>query len=112
MNDTSIPLVLKEAAPVRAFSVEEQAALRAKFPSRQAGRKVVVLSIEPTSLFQITSGDVFHTLKALAAAMGLATAAALCSYLRLARGAPAKLRGVTFQYLTDYQKGKSNEPTI
>ena len=44
--------------------------------------------------------------------MGLTSATALNSYLRHSSGAPAKLRGVTFQYLTDYQKGKSNEPTI
>ena len=112
MNDTSIPLVLKEAAPVRAFSVEEQAALRTKFPSGAHGRKAVVLLIEPGSPFQIEPGNIFPTLKALAAAMGLTSATARNSYLRHSSGAPAKLRGVTFQYLTDYQKGKSNEPTI
>jgi hypothetical protein len=99
-------IILNEVLKPLPLTADQKTALAAHFPSRRMGRKMVVLLVEPGSPFKIEPGNVFPTLASLAIAMGLNDSVPLCQYLRLTNGAPAKLRGVTFQYLTDYQKGQ------
>ena len=107
MNDI---LVLNELPKLPPITEAERAALDARFPSRKQGRKLVVLSIAlgdyGENVFPFKVGDVFPSVTEAARRIGHRTPVPLHTALRFANGAPAKLRGVTFQYLDVYQKGK------
>ena len=62
-------------------------------------------------IFPFSAGDVVPSVSDAARRIGRAVSVPLHMALKNARGAPATVRGVMFQYLTDYQKGKSNEST-
>ena len=103
-------IILNEVPKAPPLSPEERAALRAKFPSRYDGRKVVVLRVATDEygvekVFPFSSGDVFPSVTEASRRIGLGAPVPLHNALKKANGAPATVRGVTFQYLTDYQKG-------
>ena len=116
MSETETAPTLRELPKSQPLTTEERAALRARFPNRHDGRKVVVLAVATDEygvekIFPFSAGDVFPSVTDAARRIGLAVSVPLHLALKNTHGAPATVRGVTFQYLTDYQKGKSNEPT-
>ena len=117
MSETKTAPTLRELPKSQPLTAEERAALRARFPNRHDGRKVVVLAVATDDygvekIFPLSVGDVFPSVSDAARFIGLGSSVPLHLVLKNAKGAPARVRGVTFQYLPDFQKGKLNEPTI
>ena len=69
------------------------------------GRKLVVITGDGV---WFSDGQIIETAASAARLLGV-TPSWFYQQFKSANGAPAKLRGVTFQYLDVYQKGKSNE---
>jgi hypothetical protein len=89
-------------------SKEEQVAVAAtRFPRGRQSRPVLILAIKEGSPFRLQAGDVFPSITAIAKRLGLLSTPPVHTALKNANGAPATLRGVTCQYLNDYQKGKA-----
>lgn len=114
MDEIKTTLTLRELPKSQPLTTEELAALRERFVNRRAGRKVIVLAVATDDygvekLFPFSAGDVFSSVADASRRIGHASSVPLHMTLKAAHGAPATVRGVTFQYLTDYQKGKSNE---
>jgi hypothetical protein len=99
-------IILKEATLMVLPTEEEIAALRAKYGGRRAGRKIVVLALSADCPLILQPGSVFSKVKDFALSLGYTDGGnVIGQYLKKSNGAPATVRGVTFQYLTDYQNG-------
>jgi|HubBroStandDraft_3_1064219.scaffolds.fasta_scaffold136527_1 hypothetical protein len=98
-------LILNEVvavAPTEA-QLKQAAALIRKGP---VGRKIVVLRVSANNPFQIKAGDVFQNSRAAATAVGVSenTVFMALRYQRKWKSLTfATVRGVTFQFLSDYQ---------
>jgi len=79
-----------------------------KYKPQREDRRVVVVAVETDSQFLHKPRDVFRTASAAAKSIGL-TASGLWSALHDVPGAPATVRGITFQYFDDFKKAEAKK---
>lgn len=79
-----------------------------KYKPQREDRRVVVVAVESNSPFLHKPRDVFRTAAAASKSIGLSTSG-LWAALHDVPGAPATVRGITFQYFDDFKKAEAQK---